>query len=93
MVFEIHHLEGFDPLLRMFSRNVVVEVDEIGYSGRFGYEGMKVLSSQYPTVQEVLEDIIRKLQKKGFTELRSRVNFRDDRYLAEREPWVNYKAS
>jgi len=93
MVYEIHHLEGFDPLLRMYSRNVIVEVDENGYMGRFGYEGLKVQSSEYPTVEEVLKDIIRKLQKKGFTELRSRVNFRDDRYLAEREPWIDYKAS
>ncbi|MFQ5780057.1 MAG: hypothetical protein ACE5HN_04635 [Nitrospiria bacterium] len=93
MVYEVHQIEGFDPLKRMFNRDIAVEVDENGYTGHFSFEGFKVQSSEYPTVEEVLKDIIKKIQKKGFTELRSRVNFRDDRYLAEREPWINYKAS
>lgn len=93
MVFEIHHIEGFDPTGRMFSRNVRVNVGENGYTGHFGYEGLSVQSSEYPTVDEVLADLAKKLQKKGFTELRTRVNFREDRYLAEREPWIYHKAS
>ncbi len=93
MVFEIHHIEGFDPTGRMFSRNVRVNVGENGYTGHFSYEGLTAQSSEYPTVDEVLNDLAKKLQKKGFTELRTRVNFREDRYLAEREPWVYHKAS
>lgn len=93
MVFEIHHIEGFDPTGRMFSRNVRVNVGENGYTGHCSYEGLTVQTSEYPTVEEVLSDLAKKLQKKGFTELRTRVNFREDRYLAEREPWIYYKAS
>jgi hypothetical protein len=93
MVFEIHHIEGFDPTGRMFSRNVQVNVGENGYTGHCSYEGLTVQTGEYPTVEEVLNDLAKKLQKKGFTELRTRVNFREDRYLAEREPWVYYKAS
>lgn len=93
MVFEIHHAEGFDPTGRMFNRNIRIDVDENGYIGHFAYEGFTVQSSEYPTVEEVLNDITRRLQKKGFTDLRTRLNFREDRYLAEREPWVYYKAS
>ena len=66
---------------------------ENGYTGHCSYEGLTVQTSEYPTVEEVLSDLAKKLQKKGFTELRTRVNFREDRYLAEREPWVYYKAS
>jgi len=93
MVFEIHHIEGFDPTGRMFNRNVRIDVGENGYSGHCGYEGLTFQTGEYPTVEEVLNDLAKKLQKKGFTELRTRVNFREDRYLAEREPWVYYKAS
>lgn len=93
MVFEIHHIEGFDPTGRMFSRNVNIDVDENGYTGHFSYEGFTAKSNEHPTVEEVLGDVTRRLQKKGFTELRTRLNFREDRYLAEREPWVYHKAS
>jgi hypothetical protein len=93
MVFEIHHVEGFDPTGRMFSRDINIDVDENGYTGHFNYEGFAVQSNEHPTVEEVLADVTRRLQKKGFTELRTRLNFREDRYLAEREPWVYYKAS
>ncbi|MFY9271195.1 MAG: hypothetical protein WAO55_15740 [Candidatus Manganitrophaceae bacterium] len=93
MVFEIHHLEAFDPTGRMFSRNVRIDVGENGYIGHFGYEGFTVQTGEYPTIEEVLKDLTLKLQRKGFTEIRTRVNFREERYLAEREPWVYHKAS
>ncbi len=93
MVFEIHHVEGFDPTGRMFSRDINIDVDENGYTGHFGYEGFTAQSNEHPTVEEVLSDMTRRLQRKGFAELRTRLNFREDRYLAEREPWVYYKAS
>ncbi len=90
MVFEVHQIEGFDIDKRMFSRDVKIDVDENGYSGRFLYEGATIQSHEHPTVQEVIADIVRRLHKKGFTELRTRINFREDRYLAEREPWIDY---
>lgn len=94
MLFEVHHMEGFDFDLRMFSRDVKIDVNENGYTGRFLYEGLTIQSHEYPTVEEVLEDVTRRLHKKGFSELRSRLNFREDRYLAEREPWIYHaKAS
>ncbi|MEC4677180.1 MAG: hypothetical protein VST69_00305 [Nitrospirota bacterium] len=91
MVFEVHHIEGFDWDMRMFNRDVAVDVDENGYSGRFSYEGMKFNTETYPTVQEVLDDAVKRLHRKSFTELRSRINKREDRYLAEREDWIYYK--
>ena len=93
MLFEIHHIEGFDPTGRMFNRNINIDVNENGYTGHFNYEGFNAQSNEHPTVEEVLADVTRRLQKKRFTELRTRLNFREDRYLAEREPWIYYKAS
>ena len=93
MVFEIHHIEGFDPQGRMFNRDVPIEVDENGYEAQFRYEGFFAQSGEHPTVEEAIGDLTKRLFKKGFKELRTRLNFREDRYLAEREPWIYYKAS
>ncbi len=93
MLFEVHQLEGVDPTGRMFSRDVKVEVGEEGYSASFRYEGFSVQSDPYPTVEEALSDVARKLQRKSFSEARSRLNFREDRYYAEREAWTYYNVT
>jgi len=90
MIFETHQLEGVDPGGRMFNRDVQVDVDEEGYRGAFSYEGLSIGSASFPTVEEALSDLVRKLQKKQFSAVRTRLNFREERYYAEREPWVNY---
>jgi len=91
-VFEIHQLEGIDISGRMFSRDVGIDVGEEGYTGRFAYEGLSLRSAAHPTVEEAIAEIARKLQRKGFVSLRTRVNFREERYLAEREPWIDHVA-
>lgn len=90
MQFEVHQIEGFDVDKRMFSRDIKIDVDENGYTGRFLYEGRTIQSYEHPTVEEVIKDIAKRMHKKGFSYLRTRINFREDRYLAEREPWIDY---
>jgi hypothetical protein len=90
MMFEVHQMEGVDPTGRMFSRDAKIDVDENGYKGSFRYEGFAIASSEYPTIEEALSDLAVKLQRKRFSDIRSRLNFREDRYYAEREPWVYY---
>lgn len=89
-IIEIHQLEGFDPQGRSFNRNVEVRRSEKGFSGTFQYEGISAESDAHVTVPNALSDLAGKLQEKGFTKLRSRVNFKGKRYLAERHVWVNY---
>ncbi|MBI3358042.1 MAG: hypothetical protein HY037_00385 [Nitrospirae bacterium] len=93
MMFELHQMEGVDPTGRMFSRDAKIDVDENGYKGTFRYEGLALESSEYPTTEEALSDLATKLQRKKFSDVRSRLNFREDRYYAEREPWVYYKVA
>ncbi len=90
MTFEIHQTEGFDPSGRMFNRDTHVDVDENGYAGSFRYEGLTIQTSAHPTVEEALIELTRKLGRKGFCDLRTRINFREERYLAERAPWIYY---
>lgn len=90
MLFEVHQLEGVDPIGRMFSRDAKIDVDEEGYAASVSYEGFSVQSSRFATVDEALTEVAKKLEKKRFKGLRSRLNFREDRYYAERTAWVNH---
>lgn len=89
-ILEIHQLEAFDNQGRSFSRDANIVITDDGYFSKIGYEGLRVESNIFPTVEESLRELSLKLQKKGFTRIRTRLNFREEKYLAEREPWVDY---
>ena len=93
MVIEIHQVEGFDPQHRSFNRNAEIHRSEQGLAARFFYEGLRVDTGTHFEVEEALTELVDRLQKIGFTQLRSRVNFRGSRYLAERQPWIDYSSS
>jgi len=59
-------------------------------SGRLHYEGLRVESGTHFEAAMVIGDLAERLQRLGFTQLRSRVNFKGSRYLAERQPWIDY---
>ena len=87
---EIHQIEGLDPHQRVFNRNIDLLRTEGRYVFFFSYEGKTFSSESRPTIKESLRDLVGHLQKLGFSRLRSRINFRGKRYLAESEPWINY---
>jgi hypothetical protein len=89
-IVERHQIEGQDERRRVFNRLVDVQRTEKGYSAIFFYEGLTFETDSSRTVEESLRKLISRLQKAGFSNLRSRLNFRGQRYLAEREPWVAY---
>ena len=89
-VMEVHQLEGFDPQGRSFSRDANIVVSDEGYHAKILYEGLRVESNVFPTVEEALKELSVKLRRHGFTRIRTRLNFREERYFAEREPWVDY---
>jgi hypothetical protein len=41
-------------------------------------------------IEPAVKELIEKLQDFGFTRLRTRPNFKGNRYLAEKETWVDY---
>lgn len=90
MVIEIHQLEGFDPQRRSFNRNTEIHRNESGLSGRFHYEGLKVETGTHFEVHLVMADLVDRLGQLGFAQLRSRMNFKGSRYLAERQPWIDH---
>jgi len=64
-----------------------------GYSAKIQYESVTAETSSHPTVLEALHALVRQLLKHGFSRMRTRVNFRGTRYLAEKEPWIDYPDS
>ena len=89
-IVERHQIEGQDERRRVFNRLADILRIEKGYTAIFHYEGLTFETEPARTIEETLRNLISKLQKAGFSNLRTRLNFRGPRYLAEREPWVNY---
>ncbi|MBI3596577.1 MAG: hypothetical protein HY203_05430 [Nitrospirae bacterium] len=89
-ITERYQIEGQDERQRVFNRLVDIQRIDKGYKAVFHYEGLTFETEAFRTVDETLRDFISQLQRSGFSHLRARLNFRGERYLAEREPWVNY---
>ena len=92
-VVEKHQLEGNDAPGRNFVRMVAVTRTMTGYTAKVQYESVSAETSSYPTIPEAICALAQKLQEMGFSRLRTRVNFRGARYLAEKEPWIDYPDS
>jgi hypothetical protein len=89
-VIEKHQLEANDPPGRNFVRIVPITRTPTGYSAKIRYESISVDTPSFPTVAQALQALVNKLQDLGFSRIRTRLNFRGTRYLAEKEPWTDY---
>ena len=89
-VVEKHQLEGTDPSDRYFNRLVPVKRVDRGYTANIMYEALTVESDAYRTVPAAVTEIVDRLRNLGFTKMRTRVNFKGQRYLAEKETWIDY---
>ena len=89
-VIEKHQLEGIDPSDRYFNRVVLVKRVERGYSAKIMYEALEVETGTHPTIAEAIQEIVSKMRDLGFIKMRTRLNFKGKKYLAEKETWVDY---
>lgn len=89
-VMEKHQLEGIDPSDRYFNRLLPVKRVDRGYSASVMYEALTLESGTHRTVKDAVKEIVDKLRNLGFSHMRTRVNFKGQRYLAEKETWVDY---
>ncbi|MFB3146952.1 MAG: hypothetical protein ACE1ZO_07470 [Nitrospirales bacterium] len=89
-VVERHQLEGMDPSARYFNRTISVKRVDRGYSGKVMYEALERESGVFPTVSEALTEVVKMFHDLGFIEMRTRLNFKGQKYLAEKESWVEY---
>ena len=89
-VVEKHQLEGVDPSDRYFNRLVAIKRVDRGYQASMMYEALTLESDIHKTVGAAVQEIADKLRELGFSRMRTRVNFKGKRYLAEKESWVEY---
>lgn len=89
-VVEKHQLEGTDPSDRYFNRLIPVKRVEHGYTASVMYEALTIESGVHRTIHGAVKEIVDRLRELGFSRMRTRVNFRGQRYLAEKESWVEY---
>jgi hypothetical protein len=89
-LIERHQVEGIDPSDRYFNRAVLVNRVAAGYTGKVTYEAYAVEGSAHSTTGAAVKAVIDKLLSVGFTRLRTRLNFKGNRYLAEIETWTDY---
>lgn len=89
-VVERHQIEGTDPSERYFNRSILVNRTAQGYSAQVMYEALTVESQSFPTIAAAVTQVVAKLRELGFTRMRTRINFRGKKYLAEKETWVEY---
>ena len=89
-LIERHQIEGTDPSDRYFNRSVQVTRTPQGYTASVMYEALTVTGQTRPTIPAAVAGIVDKLQELGFTRIRTRPNFKGQRYLAEKETWVDY---
>ncbi len=87
---ERHQLEGVDPSDRYFNRAILVNRTPSGYAAKVMYEALIVEGQSHPTVSLAVKEVVDKLRNFGFRRMRTRTNFKGQRYLAEKETWVDY---
>jgi len=89
---EIHQLEGFDRRDKSFNRNVEIWRTGHGYVAYFQYEGLDLQSPPCLRPADALHALVERLSRHGISRIRTRLNFKGNRYMAERLPWVDYAA-
>jgi len=87
---EKHLLAGLDERLRGFTRTVDIERREGAFRAIFRYEALVVESAGAESAAAALAEMVKSLQERGYTQLRTRLNFLGGAYLGSQETWVEY---
>jgi len=90
---EIHQLEGFDRRDKSFNRNVEIWRSAHGYVAYFQYEGLEIHTAPALRPAEALKALVDQLSQRGIARIRTRLNFKGNRYLAERLAWVSHPSA
>ena len=89
-IIEKHQVAGLDEKERGFNRQIDVERIEGGYRAVLRYEQTLVETAACDTSAQTVDELVRMLRDRGYTQLRSRLNFKGAAYLGTQEPWIEY---
>ncbi len=89
-IVEKHQVAGLDERQRGFNRQIDVERIDGGYRAILRYEQTLVETAACETAAQTLDELVRMLRERGYTQLRSRLNFKGTAYLGTQELWIEY---
>ena len=89
-IVEKHQVAGLDDKERGFNRQIDVERIDGGYRAILRYEQTLMETTACDTAVQTVEALVRMLRDRGYTQLRSRLNFKGAAYLGTQEPWIEY---
>lgn len=85
-----YQIAGLDDLGRGFNRQVEMKILNGTFQAVFRYERFLVETEPQATEQAAVAVLINQLQNRGYTQLRSRLQFRGEAYLGNQELWEEH---
>lgn len=85
-----YQIAGLDDLGRGFNRQVEIKVLSGTFRAIFRYERFLLETEPQITEQAAVTMLIDQLQNRGYTQLRSRIQFQGKAYLGNQEPWEEH---
>ena len=85
-----YQLAGMDDRERGFNRQVKVSASKGVSRAVIQYEALRMEGPPGETEETALGHLIQMLQQRGYTQLRTQLIFRGDRYLGSQELWREY---
>lgn len=86
----IFQVSGLDNRERGFNRQAPLVRSGEGVRLQLRYEALRIVIGPVPTEEQALQELVRELQGKGYTQLRLQRLFEEGQYLGTQEPWVEY---
>ena len=86
-----YQLAGLDDRGRGFNRQVEMKVLDGTFQALFRYERFLVETEPQVTEQAAVAMLINQLQDRGYTQLRTRLQFRGEAYLDNQELWEEHQ--
>ena len=86
----IYQIAGLDERERGFNRQAPVRVSPEGVHVDLQYETFHVIIGPVSTEEQALKELVRELQRRGYSQLRHQRLFVGECYLGSQEVWVDY---
>ncbi len=85
-----YQIAGVDDRNRGFSRMAMVSRGDGVFRASLRYEETRIVTEAEETEEAAVQQLIDRLHARGYTQLRTRLNFRGEAYLGSQEEWVDY---
>lgn len=86
----IYQVAGLDHCERGFTRQIEVRETVGAYEAVLRYETLRIAVKDQPTESMAVAQVIDQLHRRGFSQLRTRLQFKGETYLGSQEMWMDH---